>query len=369
MFDLRLLLLLLIALFPQAAHATDPASPERIAVFESGKEGYNTFRIPSVIVSPKGTILAFCEGRKKGRSDTGDIDLVLKRSFDGGKTWQPIQVVWDDGANTCGNPCPVVERETGTIWLLMTHNLGVDREAQTIDGTSKGSRTAWVTNSTDEGATWAKPVDITADVKRAEWTWYATGPGVGIQLKDGRLLVPCDNKFDGTKGRQSHVIYSDDKGKTWKLGGVVGPNCNESQAVELSDGSVMLNMRSYLANNRRLVAISKDRGATFSKPVEDEQLIEPVCQGSILRDPGEKNRIVFANPASTKREKLTIRLSEDDAKTWPVSRVLHEGPAAYSCLTVLPDKTIGCLFECGGKNAYEQIGFARFGLQWIMGKK
>ncbi len=343
-------------------------APERTVLFKSGKEGYHTYRIPSVIVSKTGNVLAFCEGRKKSRSDTGDIDLVLKRSLDGGKTWQPLQVVWDDGDNTCGNPCPVVERETGVIWLLMTHNLGVDRESQIIDGTSQGTRTCWVTKSEDDGATWAKPVEITADVKLRGWTWYATGPGVGIQLKDGRLLVPCDNKYDGTKGRQSHVIVSDDKGKSWKRGGVVRPQCNESQAVELSDGSVLLNMRSYQANNRRLVAVSEDRGDTFSKPVEDKVLIEPVCQGSILRYPGEKNRILFCNPASTKREKLTVRLSEDNAKTWPVSRVLHDGPAAYSCLTVLPDQRIGVLYEGGGKSAYDQLTFARFPLDWLTEK-
>ena len=351
---------------------TSPASaakPERTTVFTSGQEGYHTYRIPAVIVSPKGTVLAFCEGRKKGRSDTGAIDMVLKRSFDNGKTWQPKQIVWSDGDNTCGNACPVIERETGTIWLLMTHNLGSDKESQIIDGTSKGSRTVWVTKSTDNGATWSKPVEITKDTKLKEWTWYATGPGVGIQLKDGRLLIPCDNTVAGTKARQSHVIFSDDKGATWKLGGVVGPNCNESQAVELSDGSVLLNMRSYEANNRRLIAISKDRGLTFSKPVEDKVLIEPVCQASILRYPDDKNLILFSNPASKKRETMTVRLSTDDCKTWTASRLLHEGPAAYSCLTALGDKKIGCLYECGDKNAYERIVFERFSVDWLTEKK
>jgi sialidase-1 len=172
-----------------------------------------------------------------------------------------------------------------------------------------------------------------------------------------------------TKRRQSHVIYSDDKGKTWKLGGVVGPNCNESQAVELTDGSVMLNMRSYQANNRRLVAISKDGGITFSKPVEDPKLIEPVCQASILRYPGDKPRLLFSNPASNKRENMTIRLSEDDGKTWTSSKLIHQGPAAYSCLTVLPDKSIGCLFEGGEKNAYESIFFSVVAIGELMAEK
>jgi sialidase-1 len=334
-------------------------------VFVSGETGYHTYRIPSLIVTPKGTLLAFCEGRKRGTSDTGDIDLVLRRSLDGGKTWQPIQTVWDDGGNTCGNPCPVIDRKTNISWLLLTHNLGSDTEALIVDGKSKGSRTVWVTKSTDDGVTWDRPIEITKDVKKPDWTWYATGPGVGIQLKSGRLLIPCDNKVAGTKARQSHVIYSDDSGKTWKLGGAIGPNCNESQAVELSDGRVMLNMRSYKANNLRLVSTSKDGGLTWTEPAEDKTLIEPVCQASIVRLPGDRGGLLFANPASKKREKMTVRLSRDEGKTWPVSRLLHAGPSAYSCLAALPDGRIGCLYERGEKSAYQTIAFASFTLDWL----
>ena len=344
------------------------AEPVQSALFTAGEGGYHTYRIPSLIVGPKGTVLAFCEGRKNSRGDTGDIDLVLKRSRDGGKTWGETQVVWDDGPNTCGNPCPVVDARTGTIWLLLTHNLRGDTEAKIVSGKSTGSRTVWITKSTDDGATWAKPVEITKDVKKPDWTWYATGPGVGIQLKSGRLLIPCDSKSEMGKVRESHVIYSDDGGKIWKLGGVVGPDCNECQAVELADGSVMLNMRSFRGTNRRLVAISKDGGETFAKPVEDQALIEPVCQASILRIPGEKGGILFSNPASTKREKLTVRLSTDDGKTWPHAKVLHPGPAAYSCLTVLPDGDLACLYERGDKNPYETITLARFTRGWVVGE-
>jgi sialidase-1 len=359
------LALLALLLLPVAVHG---AQPEQAAVFVAREDGYHTYRIPSVIATAKGTVLAFCEGRKAGSGDAGDIDLLLKRSTDGGKTWGKTQVVWDDGANTCGNPCPVVDAKTGTVWLLLTHNLGTDSESAIVSGKSKAGRTVWITSSTDDGATWAKPAEITKQVKKPEWTWYATGPGVGIQLKSGRLLIPCDSKSDGGKVRESHVIFSDDGGKSWKLGGVVGPNCNESQAVELADGSVMLNMRSYQANNRRLVAISKDGGETFTKPAEDKQLVEPVCQASILRLPGEKAGILFSNPASTKREKLTVRLSLDEGKTWAHAKELHAGPAAYSCLVVLPNGEIGCLYERGDKNAYETITFARFPREWLAGK-
>ena len=162
------------------ARGAVPDAPEQVDVFVAGHEGYHTFRIPSVIAVPAsrqnrtGALLAFCEGRKNSRGDAGDIDLVLKRSLDGGKTWGSLQVVWDDGANTCGNPCPVIDRKTGTIWLLLTHNLGEDSEKQIEERTGKGTRTVWVTKSADNGATWARPVEITKTTKRDNWTWYAT---------------------------------------------------------------------------------------------------------------------------------------------------------------------------------------------------
>lgn len=353
-------MLLLTLLVSLAASAVNPV---QTPVFTAGQDGYHTYRIPSVIVTSKGTVLAFCEARKGGQGDAGDIDLVLKRSADGGKTWGKLEVVWDDGANTCGNPCPVLDRKTGTIVLLLTHNLGTDTESKIVAGASQKGRTVWVTRSTDDGQTWAKPAEITAGVKKPEWTWYATGPGVGIQLKSGRLLVPCDSKSEKGKVRESHVILSDDGGQTWRLGGVAGPNANECQAVELADGTVMLNMRTYRTTNRRLVAISKDGGQTFGETTEDPTLVDPVCQGSILRLPG--GGILFSNPASKKREKMTVRLSTDEGKTWPHAKELHAGPAAYSCLTALPSGDLGCLYERGQKGAYETLTFAIFPRSWL----
>jgi sialidase-1 len=364
-------LLALPLLLAPAAPAGD-ARPEEGDVFVSGKDGYHTFRIPAAVVSPKGTLLAFCEGRKHSRSDTGDIDVVLRRSFDGGKTWRPLQVVADAGPHTIGNPCPVVDRTTGTIWLPLTKNLGNESEKVIRDGTSKGGRTVWLTKSTDDGATWSKPVEITRSVRRDDWTWYATGPGCGIQLKSGRLLIPCDHNLRGTRARHSHVIYSDDGGRTWKIGGVLGERTNECQVVERADGSLLLNMRSYHGKNRRAVATSKDGGLTWSKVALDDALVEPVCQASLLRytlardgGKGGKDRLLFCNPASTKRERLTVRLSYDEGKTWPVAKVLHAGPSAYSALVVLPGGAIGCMYERGRKSPYERITFARFSLEWL----
>ena len=134
---------------------------DSIDLFTSGTKGYHTFRIPALITTPTGTTLAFCEGRKGGRSDSGDIDMLLRRSEDGGQTWGEIQVAWDDGSHTCGNPCPVVDRDSGTISLLLTHNLGHDVERDIIAQTSEGTRTVWLTRSEDQGRTWTTPVEIT----------------------------------------------------------------------------------------------------------------------------------------------------------------------------------------------------------------
>jgi len=340
---------------------------EQTDVFIAGENGYHTYRIPAAIVTAKGTVLAFCEGRKSGSGDTGDIDTVLRRSFDGGRTWQPMQIVADDGPNAIGNPCPVGDRNTGTIWLPLTRNLGSDVESRILDGTSKESRTVWISKSTDDGATWSKPKELTATTQRPDWTWYATGPGVGIQLRSGRLVIPCDHAVEGSKTYESHIIYSDDHGETWKLGGVVTPNVNECQVVERSDGALMLNMRSYFRNNRRMIAMSRDGGMTWSAPVADPALIEPVCQASLIVGQVAKlpYRLLFSNPASTKRENMTVRVSYDEGKTWPVARTLHAGPSAYSCLTVLPDGTIGCLYERGDKRYHEKITFAGFNSEWV----
>ncbi len=352
-------------------------SPQQMPLFVSRTEGYHTYRIPSLIVSTKGTVLAFCEGRKNSRSDTGDIDLLMKRSTDCGRTWSKHRIVWDDGANTCGNPCPVVDEETGTIWLLMTHNLGADTESQIVAATSQGTRTVSVTRSTDDGLTWARPIEITSDVKKENWTWYATGPGVGIQLRHpphrGRLVIPCDHKTRGDDvGYYSHVIYSDDRGRTWRLGGVTENGVNESQVIERTDGSLLLNMRRSRTNEAlwRALATSGDAGATWSALSYDKTLVCPRCQASLIRyfpsDAPGRPMVLFSNPADTKdRIKMTVRLSYDDGRTWALGKLLHAGPSAYSCLSVLPDMGIACLYERGVNHPYETITFAQFTLAWL----
>jgi sialidase-1 len=349
---------------------------EQSDVFVSGTDGYHTYRIPAVVASKKGSILAFCEGRKNSRSDTGKIDLLLKRSTNGGRTWSASQLVWADGSNVCGNPAPVVDQTTGNIWLLMTWNRGEDNERQIKEATGLDTRRVFLTRSRDDGLTWSQPVEITASVKRPHWRWYATGPVNGIQLTRGphrgRLVIPA-NHTDHTDPAQhpfrAHVIYSDDHGQTWQLGGVEEQKTNESTLLERADGSLLHNMRSYHDQHCRAIATSQDSGLTWSPVTLDHTLVEPVCQASILRFSWPKSRqpgvVLFSNPASTKRENLTVRLSYDDGATWPVGRTLFAGASAYSCLVVLPGQTAGCLYECGVKNPYEKIVLARFPVQWL----
>jgi sialidase-1 len=358
------------------ANLSAASVPSITDVFISGTESYHTYRIPALVVTTNGTLLAFCEGRKKSRSDTGKIDLLLKRSTDNGKTWLDQQIVRSDDDNVCGNPAPVVDETTGDVWLLMTWNPGADGEREINNGTNKDTRRVFIAHSADDGVTWATPQDITASVKKAEWRWYATGPVNGIQLTRGahrgRLVIPCNHtelNSGGESVSRAHVIFSDDHGKTWQLGGIEDELTNESTIVERSDGSLLHNMRSYHKKNRRAVATSADGGASWSHANSDDALIEPVCQGSILRyswpEKGSRSRILFSNPASTRRENQTIRISYDEGTTWAVSKVIHAGPSAYSCLAVLADKSIACLFECGDKSAYERISLARIPLDWL----
>ena len=207
---------------------------EQEELFVSGEGGYHTYRIPALVVSTEGTVLAFCEGRRHSSSDSGQIDLLLRRSDDDGHTWGAAQVVATEMDRTCGNPCPVVERVSGTIWLPFCKNLAAGHEGLITQG--KAPRTVWLTHSEDAGLTWSEPREITATTKDPRWTWYATGPTHGIQLASGRLVVPCDHMvgvhFDRQKDPyHSHVIISDDAGASWRIGGIVDEGTNECAVI------------------------------------------------------------------------------------------------------------------------------------------
>lgn len=334
-------------------------------IFKSGSEGYNTFRIPSIITTDSGVVLAFAEGRKNSSSDSGDIDLVLKRSTDGGKTWGDLIIIRDDSTNVCGNPSPVIDRKTGKIFLLSTWNRGDDTESEIINMTSVDTRRVYVMNSIDEGLSWSKPIEITDKVKKPNWTWYATGPVHGIQIREGskkgRMIIPCDHIEANTKKYYSHIIYSDDGGSSWNIGGTTPQDqVNECSVAEIGKGKLILNMRNYdRTQMNRKISISNDYGESWGDIYDDKALVEPICQASILRYSFKgygRNDLLFINPADkNKRLNMTLRLSNDLGRTWKAEFLLHEGPSAYSDITKLRNGNVGCLFEAGKNSPYEGI--------------
>jgi sialidase-1 len=346
-------------------------------LYRAGESGYACFRIPAIVTTVKGTVLAFAEARKNNCGDAGDIDLVVKRSSDGGKTWSALQMVWNDSTNTCGNPAPVIDQKTGKIVLLSTWNLGSDHEKEIIAGTSKDTRRVFVLTSADDGISWSDAKQITSDVKNTGWTWYATGPGRGLQVSKGkykgRMLVPANHVTANEKRNYSHVIYSDDAGDSWALGGITRQDSvNESTLAQLSNGRLMLNMRNASKKRVRQTAISKNGGKSWSNIKPDNALIEPVCEANLLhynyRD--RRQALLFSNPASkTSRTQMTIRVSYNNGKSWTGEKLLYEGPSAYSCLTVLPNGNIGCFYEAGLQRPYEGIVYEEISINDIKPKE
>ena len=335
----------------------EPPSAVLSYIFQKGTEGYSCFRIPALIKTKAGSLLAFAEGRKSNCSDEGDIDLVVKRSTDNGKTWSKLSVIWSDGANTCGNPAPVVDQNTGKIYLLMTWNDGEDKIGEINAGTSKNTRRVYVTASTDDGLKWDVPKEVTSSVKLPNWGWYATGPCHGIQMSKGayknRMVIPCDHiEVGGSKRGNAHVIYSDDAVATWKLGGIVpvhsALNPNESTVTELSDGKLLLNMRVGGNQNQRVYSISSDGGLIWSALMPTPELVDPVCQGSLTSSVvGNGYAVFFSNAASTTRKNMTIKMSMDDGANWTKKKVIFSGPSGYSDLLMLSNDSIAILYEAG----------------------
>ncbi|WP_419992850.1 exo-alpha-sialidase [Streptomyces boninensis] len=341
------------------------AAPEfsETVIFAAGTGGYSCFRIPALVRAQDGSLLAFAEGRVRDCGDDGDIDIVLRRSGDDGRSWSALQVVLPGGGDTRGNPAPVVHAASGRICLFSTHNPGADDTR----------RTPYLQVSTDHGLTWSEPQNLGATLSRPGWNrWYATGPNHGLELTSGphtgRLLVGGNHEgTDGTQG--AHLLLSDDEGVTWRLGAednrsdlTVKPQ--ELSLFEKPGGVLGIQARDERGTDggNRAFATSSDGGESFDAPFRtDPSVSSPVVQGSTVN---HGDRVLLSCPAHpVEREAMSVRASADDGATWESwqdGRIINWGLAAYSSLTDLGDGRVGLLYEGGTASAYEGIRFARF---------
>lgn len=359
---------------------------ETTDVYVGGQDGVHTYRIPCLVTTKKGTLLAICDARIPKYGDAPNkIHQVVKRSTDLGRTWSPMKtIVGFSGMQAAADPSVLADPVTGRVWVFYLYcpeGIGAHNSEPGFTERSTRSHVVW---SDDDGLTWSKPYDISRQTKPAAWRNSWCGPGRGIRTRDGLLVVPFSG-FENAERRTSHVIVSSDHGRTWSLSPAAGHATSEAQMVELNDGSWMLNMRNSRPGPRegfRQVAMSRDRGKTWTAQRSDTTLVEPACQASILRytstrDGDDKDRILFSNPGRGKGERwdMTIRLSYDEGKTWPVSKLVYDNRSSYSCLTILPDGTIGLLFEKGNKadtskpHNVHRLTFVRCNLEWLTERK
>lgn len=357
---------------------------EQVDVF--AVEGPDVHRIPSMVVSSQGTILAFCNRRIRTTADFGnDTNLVLRRSLDGGKTWEPTQTLFARQGWRAGIGNAVVDRMTGTIMIIYGRSL-TDAEASEkayTEGTRRPpphpDAGTFILRSDDDGNTWLEEqLILRPNALGLEGRTHGGGPAIQLKYSPhvGRLVMPARTHtkpiYDLAVYPHNCVIYSDDGGATWTTSGLGQAGTGEACIVETVGGAICLNSRQYHKLERRGLAWSYDGGETFTNYSWDQNLTDPHrggCNASMIRYSdsisGDRTRILFANPASRDRERMTVRVSYDECRTWPISKLLWKGPAAYSDLCIAPDMTICCLYERGREFPYETVTFARFNLEWL----
>ena len=357
------------------------------SVFISGTEGYKSYRIPAIVGSPDGQVIAFAEGRVNGSGDFGDIDIVMKTSKDQGKTWSPLKMVVSYDTLQAGNPSPVFDLTDPNFpkgRLFLFYNTGNNHEAEIRKGA--GIREVWFKTSNDAGKTWSAPVNITTQTHRPnqpkinpayafkeDWRSYALAPGHAMQMTSGKykgkIFVPANHSAGEPKPNstdyKAHGFYTDDHGKSFHLSQSISlEGSNEATAAEISGDRIMLNARNQQGDTKaRIAAISNDGAATWDTVYFDKDLPDPVCQGSILLIGKTKQPYVlaFSNAADTQlRDKLTVRISYDDGKTWNKKFLIDQSSqgekdyTAYSDLVVLSTGDLGILYEFNG---YKSIVF------------
>ncbi|HZZ44688.1 MAG TPA: sialidase family protein [Tepidisphaeraceae bacterium] len=380
----------LLSLLTGCSTTHSPATPQppffqSTPLYHAGDLGYTTFRVPGLICTPKGTLLLTVSARKNGYTDWTEIHLLLRRSTDNGKTWLPPQLLVHIPKTPVDNACLF----TAGSRVYMTYMVNYAH--------------CYLITSDDQGATWSPPRDITSafDTYRTRdhfnWQVIATGPGHGIVLRNGRFLIPILlSTSHSHRPSITSTIYSDDQGATWHAGDVVTQNLPESKnpcenvLIQLADGSVMDNIRCESPAHRRLVATSPDGSTHWTKPTPDPNLFDPVCFASLARysfasptDPNSKNIILFCNPNSQHadpignkahmniRKNITLRLSYDEGKSWPLSKVIDPDLSGYTDLAVSPDHTIFLAYEHGSTDSAktfspQSLNIARLNLPWLI---
>lgn len=366
----------------QASAAATPSDPRvfRKVLRAAGDDGVKSFRIPGLTTSKKGTIIAVFDIRHNGSGDLpANIDVGVMRSMDNGETWTPMQAALDYDAaepgsngNGVGDPAVLADMKTGAIfiaalWSKGNHGWGGSGPGMTPEETGQFV----IAKSTDDGATWSKPVSITPEVKDPAWKLCFQGPGNGIQLRDGTLVFPAQYK-GADNVPHSCFVASSDGGKTWKISPPAIPDkppTSEAQIAELKDGSMLLTMRNESRSGKRAWARWQWSGNVLKGKWEKWwlEVPDPTCQASLVRHPN--GMLLFSNPnSSNQRVDMTIRASKDDGKTWTDGKLLDPRPSGYSCMTVLKDGRIGILYETGESNYAETLTFARFPLEWVLEK-
>ncbi len=392
---IQLILIVLLAASTHCVYADQDPMLDKQVLFTEGADGFTLYRIPGIVVTANGTALAYCEARKFTNADRGEIEIHMRRSTDGGLTWSRARQIAHMGPRQPRNPHLPKDK--------MGKNMGGPDE-QTVNNAVAIAATdgrvhmvycieyqqAFHMVSQDDGLTWSKPVEITPALDgfrpEIDWQAIASGPGHALEMQSGRLVVPfwmATYDSDAPLRKAVGVIFSDDKGDTWQTGEIAIPQGGEPNIAQLADGRVFITSRNTHPSNRRLVSWSDDGVTDWTEPMLIEDLPEPGCMAGMVSFPGvlpgQEIFLLYSHPDTTKRAhkdriNVSIRASFDGGLTWPVRKLLEDGPSAYSDLAVLPDGTILCLYESGGvdppkqykrKWAYSYIKVARFNLSWL----